>query len=191
MDRVIRPNVGKVLVVNILRTLFVIFIGIAILVVLHLSIGLETFAIALEIFKISVSLSNLLFALIVLMLAAFLIVIIASLLSVVRLKYVFGSEKMSVYKPVLLFTSTKDISYRNITRVTFENDDIFNRLLNTGHVSLDLSNMGEKDLKMKYVDRPTEVANFVSEVIRAYQLKVQAEYTAKYRIRDILDKGGI
>ncbi len=191
MDRVIRPSVKKVLVVNILRTLMVLLFFSVLLIALHFSVRLETFLTVFELLGINLSSSGTAILIFPFIILVFGIVVFFSYLSAANRKYEFTSDRLIISRLVFLLVSKKDISYRNISKVSYDVSDFFNRLLDTGSVILDLSSMGEKELKMRYLDNPSKVARFVDEVIRSYQLKAQAEYTEKYRLKDLLDKSGI
>jgi len=190
MATVIRPNSNKILMANMLKVLSGIILFLILLAVVQFTVGLEVFE---EIFLIVGIDSGVAFQwLTVIVITLGVLVLLLEYIATVNTLYEFYDDKMTYYKPLfIVFKSAKNIDYRNISKVSFDKQNFFDSLFNTGSVKLDLSSLGERELKMPFVDLPQESAFQIQEILRAYKLKVQAEYTEKHTISGILEKGGL
>jgi len=177
---------------NLLKVLSAVVILVVILVILQFTVGLSIFNEIFSTFGFSVEGAAALQWLILAILVVAVLVLGIGYFSIMNVKYEFYDDKLTYYRSVMLiFKSSTDISYQNISRVTYENQGFFDGLFNTGTVILDLSSLGEKELMMDFMDNPAEVAKYIQDVLRSYNLKAQAEYTEKYKIKGILDRGGL
>ena len=109
-----------------------------------------------------------------------------------QIRYEFSEDKLTSYLNAFLITlDSKEIPYQNISRVSFNNDSLMNKLLGTGTVVLELSAMKLKELKIDGIDNPQQVAGYIMKVKRDYDSKTAALKTERYRLKDILSEGGL
>ncbi|MBU1850565.1 MAG: hypothetical protein KKH40_07585, partial [Nanoarchaeota archaeon] len=184
--------IKKMFLINILKVFFAALLIIFLIVIMHFTAGLDVFT---EIFAIFGIIIEPLVAVVWFVIAVFVITIILLLinyLSFLNIRYEFYDNHLTIYKSMLLiFTNSKEIHYKNISKVTFDKKGFLNELLDTGTIYLDLSSMGEDNLSLEFMDEVSQTAEFIQSAIRAYLARTQAEYTEKYRINDLLDKGGL
>ena len=189
MVKVIKPNLRKVLLVNVLKTFFILLLLMVLAVILDFTGGLDSINDSFEGIGVSLTFASPLTFILIAVATIFLLVLLISYFSVLNVRYEFSDSYLMAYKTVFIIVNSKKIPYKNIMKVNFEKNGFFNEMLNTGTIILDISSMGYNDSKMKYVDKPASVASYINDVLSSYQRKVQTEYTAKYRMSDILDKG--
>ncbi|MFH1589429.1 MAG: hypothetical protein ABIB43_02595 [archaeon] len=120
------------------------------------------------------------------------VVIVIKYFSIKGLKYVFGETNLTIKKYFFIFfKTTKTVSYSNIAKVTIHDKGWLNSILNTGSIIIDVSRMGEKELKLKYIDNPKNFLKTIEEILRSFHVKTQTSYVEQYKIKKALDKDGL
>lgn len=182
--RTIKPALEKIMLLNALKTLFFILVMAVIILLMHAFFGLEAL-ITLFFGEGSVFLAstNLLTVILSLIILTFVMVMFFTYLSIANQRYEFSNNGLFFSKKSVFGKRTDNISYRNISGVTYDESDFFSRMLDVGTVKLDLSSMGERELKIRYLENPSEIAKFISSVLRAYKFKQQAEYDERHRVK--------
>ncbi|MBC8495189.1 PH domain-containing protein [archaeon] len=175
MPTVFRPNTHKVLLMNFLKMLTTIVIVIIILIILEFTTTILHTIAPLHWLIITIVIIGL-------------IILLLSQIAAKKVQYAFFDDKLKACNSILfLFKKTKNVSYQNISQISYDNTGFFNRYFGTGTIILDLSRQGAKELKMKRMDEPAKKMERVQEVLRSFQLKTQAQYTEKHRMKDVLD----
>jgi signal transduction histidine kinase len=186
----IKPDIRKVFLVNLFKIFGAAILIVLVLVLLHFTAGLDMFIEIFATFGLEIIAAEALVWFIIAIIVLSIVVLFVNYLVLLNVKYEFYEDKMVIYKnSMLIFTNSTDIPYRQISKVTFNADGFLNTLFNTGSVYLDLSTMGLPVMELEFIDRVAESARYIQDVIRAHLAKVQAEYTEKYKIDGILDKG--
>lgn len=126
---------------------------------------------------------------VILLAASFLLLRYISLLSV---SYKFMDSQLKVRRPFLIiFRRTKKIPYHGISHVKKKTNGFFDSMLNTGTITMDVSAVGEKELRLTYMDDPAKVVQDIKEAMRSHNVKTQTEYTERYRLKKELKKSGL
>jgi len=188
-----KPNVKKVL----LATIFKIFgslVGIIVLLlILHFTVGLDTFTqipASLGI-TIQIDMTYLMLWILGIILIVSAVILLSTYTSIYNTYYEFYDNRFEYTKTNLaVFSNTKDISFENISKVTLGEQGFFDGIFNTGPVVIELAGLMEKEVSFNYMDDPLMVAQKIREIIRSWQLKKQAQYTEKHKIDGILERGG-
>lgn len=192
MVTVLRPNVSKVLMMNTLKILSGVFLLIILFFILEFAVRLSVFNEILAVFGIHILPNILLTSGVAMVLVLAFIILIYSYLSVMNMKIEFYETKFRFYKPyMLIFRQSGNSSYENIVKVNFEKKGFFDDLFNTGSIVMDVSLIGEPNLRMDYVDNPKERCQQIMDIVRAYNLKTQAHYMAKHKRKTMLEKKGL
>lgn len=191
MPTVLQPNTKKVFLINLLKILSGVMLLIVILFLLQFTVGLDVFTSIFEEFGITIESLTLLTGAIISIIIIGFFLIAASYFSVMNVKYEVYDDHLTAYQnSMLVLQNSKKIPFQNISKIQYTEEGFFDGLFNTGTILLDLSSMGEKELKMAYIDNPEEVVKYLQDVLRSYNLKMQAQYTERHKIDGILDKGG-
>lgn len=112
-------------------------------------------------------------------------------ISLVGTKYVFSDNELRMRRPFMIFfRRTKVIPYHGISKVHHHSKGLFNRLLNTGTVNLNLNTIGMKVVKLKYMENPEKVIEKIKESMRSHNVKTQVKLTEKFKMNEELKKGG-
>jgi|TARA_Y100000031_G_C8230577_1_gene390732 hypothetical protein len=184
------PNKKKILLINLFKVVSGVLVMVLILALMQLSGGLNSLYESFLAFGIKISGIDAFSGVIFILFLIAMFVLATTYLAVSNVKYKFLENKLIfTKKSFLLFTKTKNIPYQNISRVAFNDDGFFDGLFSIGTVILELSSMRQKEIELKFLDEPEKTAKVIQDVLRSFQLKSQAEYTEKYNIKKILNKG--
>ena len=183
------PNVKKMLAKNALSAVFFLIVLIALTLILHWTVGLGVFLIPFESFGISVNTSSLLWGTILLGLFLFIVLLAVSYLLAGNARYEFYPDKLIAYRPsFLIFLSDMEVPYENILRLSFNADDFFDSLLQTGTIIVELTGMHQQHLNLPCVDDVEQRVRYVTAIVQQHHLQRQAKFTEEYRINGIFDK---
>jgi ABC-type sugar transport system permease subunit len=124
--------------------------------------------------------------------AVFCIALVASALnyfSVKGVKYGLYKNRLKIYRTAFfLLLSSKEVSYENVFRVTYNNKGFFNKLFKSGCVVLELSGTKNKEAKLEFIDNPLKVSEYIQKLIQNYRQMQQAVFDERHKIESILDQ---
>src|SRR3989338_10847563 len=187
--RVLRPNIKKIHLKNLSTITGIVFLISIILLMLHLSVGLDVFLLVFEAFGITVNPSKVLLSAIVGILAVSALLMLGNYLAARNLRYELYQDKLIIYKNALLvFVNSKEIPYQNIVKISYNNNGIFNSLFNSGTIVLELTGMGENKVELQFVDNIQQTTQYIQNLIREYMNIQQAQFTENYKIGNILNR---
>ena len=187
--RVLRPNIKKIHLKNLSTITGIVFLISIILLMLHLSVGLDVFLLVFEAFGITVNPSKVLLSAIVGILAVSALLMLGNYLAARNLRYELYQDKLIIYKNALLvLVDSKEIPYQNIVKISYNNNGIFNSLFNSGTIVLELTGMGENKVELQFVDNIQQTAQYMQNLIREYMNIQQAQFTENYKIGNILNR---
>jgi len=183
---VIRPNLSKILLKNIFTIIFSVGILIGILFFLNYSVGLDVFMTVFETFGMEVDPSKLLFQAIGVISGVALLLILSNYVSKLKVRYEFHNDRL-IYKSQLL-EKEKTILYRNITRVSFDKEGLFNKIYHVGTIIIDLSGVKEAKLELEFIDNVEQNVQIIHNYVQQYTYLRQAQFTENYKINNIMNR---
>ena len=185
----IKPNVNKIFLKNFLNILGITLLVSGILWIINLEVGLQVFLDVLKALGISIDPSSILFYSVMAVLAVSCLLLIGNYLANVNIKYEFYQNKLIAYlNSILVFTNSKNIPYADITRVLFNNKGIFNSMLNSGTIILEMSGTGNERMELKFIDNVENVVQSIQNAIKEFASIQQAQFTENYTIDRIMNR---
>lgn len=187
----LKPNIKKVFIHNILEVVSAAIVLIGISVLFNYFVGFDILTPIFETFGMSVEVNTtkvlLWFSGTALVVAAALLVVNYLILANVR--YEFYPEKIVKYRTAFfIIINSEDISYGNISRVSYNYSGLINWLLKTGTVNVELTGTKKNNLKMEFMDDPQRVSGYVQRCIALYKSKYYAERTEDHRLGKIMGR---
>lgn len=200
----VKPNIKKVFLMNIIEIVSV-ALFIALLAVMFISlIGIEFFSEMLGMFGITseVKLWHILLWFISAIVAVIAVILSLNYVSLGNVRYEFQKDKI-VYYSCFLFVliNSKEVPYGNVSRISFGSEGFLNGLFKTGAITLELTAMKEKELKMDFIDNAEQVARYIQKMIGEYKSRYYSDKmgyksnaeegmakSEEKRIREILDE---
>jgi len=102
---------------------------------------------------------------------------------------------------VFVLIDSKEVPYNNISRIGFGYEGFLNSLFKTGAITLELTAMKEKELKMEFIDNAEQVAKYIQKMIGEFKSRYYSDKkehvsskeetrvrSEEQKIREILDK---
>jgi hypothetical protein len=188
----LRPNTKKIFSLNLIKLTIGLFGLIAALLFFESFVGLDVFTMVLEQFGMELETSELIFYIIAISSLGYVSLLTLNFIHLNSIRYEFFPDKIASHTVALfIMLDSKEVPYKNITRVSFETNGFIEGLLNTGNVVLDLSALKEKTMKIECVDNPQQVAEYIQKMINYYNTRAYARRIEDYNVGNILDKGDV
>lgn len=181
----IKPNIKKAFELNLLLVGAIVTLIIAILIYLHIIVGLDIFLDTFGMLGIKIS------PLILLGQSIFFIIFITTLLLIIN--YItLGKITYTLYPDKLVYSQSffvmhihdKVVPYANIAKITYKNR-VF---LNTSNIVLELTGMKENRVELSFIDNSGEVIKKIGDLIREYRANYYAKYAQDYMYQSIMDR---
>lgn len=179
---VLRPNINKVFIINLARMMFVLLI-LFIAYYLIKTVGVDIMGDFVDYFNVEVGKSNIPLWFFIGAVFVLFFSLMLNYISTARQKYVFYEDRLVFSKG-----RTLEIAYDYVSRVSYESAGYENQIFNMGTIIIEFSGVGEKDVKLEFIDNFLENTKKIHDLINGYRLKKQAIYSEKVRISSILDK---
>ena len=103
-----------------------------------------------------------------------------------KVRYVFYSDKLVMYTNFLMLQIKEvAIPYANIVKVSFEK-----AFLNTSNITLELSGMKKKEIKLKFIDSAEQAVANIQSLLQNYKANYYAQYTRDQSLGNIVGQLG-
>lgn len=187
--KTLKPNIKKIFSKNIFSVVGAVLLIIIVLSVVNWFFGLDIFLAPFETWDVSINPSKILLYAILTIVAVTIFLLIGNYLVTRNVRYEFYQDKLILYKNLfLIFIKSKEIPYQNITKISYNNDSIFNKIFNSGTIVLDLSGMKESKVELEFIDNVTENVKYIQGIVQEFKSIQQAKFTEDYKIGEILGK---
>ena len=187
--RVFQPNSKKIFYSNFLKVIIVAAVIVGVLVLANSIIDFSILLYPFEVFDIDVDLSNMPLIFISIIVGVASLLAILNYFSIKGLQYEFYDDRIKSYRSAFfILLNSKEILYKNIFRVNFNKDGIFNNIFNTGTIVLELEGMIEKEEKLEFIDDPEHVTTYIKNQVMMDRHIKQAEFNAKYKMDKTAEK---
>lgn len=189
----IKPNIKKVFLMNVIKIVSVAaFISLLDILFVRI-IGKDFFQDVLAGLNVTAEFSMWHFTLwsILAIVVIITVVLITNYFVLGNVRYEFYPDKIIHYKSMLfVLLKSKEIPYGNIARINFDYEGFLNSLFNTGTITIELSAMKEKELKMEFIDNAEQVVRYIQGMIQNYKTRYYAQRTEGYRVDNIFNREG-
>jgi len=187
----IKPSIKKVFIYDIMKVLSAVFLLIALILFLNYFNAFDDLVPVFETlgmdFNINTTAVFVWFIGVALAIAAVLLTI--NYLILFNVRYEFYPDKIVKYKTAFfVLINSEDISYGNISRVSYDNSGLINWLLRTGIVNIELTGIKRDSLKMEFMDNPQNVIQYIQRCTTLYKSRNYAEHAENYKIGKIIDR---
>ena len=187
--KTVRPNIHKVFVKNLLYVSGIAAGIILLLVYLNSTVGLDVFMTVFDAFGINVDPGALLSLTIMIFIGIVIVFLAGSYLSITNLRYEFYDNHLRMFEPtLLLFLTHKDISYKNIVKISYNYDGIINKVFKSGEIVIDVTGMKEGFVKMEVIDDTEPLVQQLLKIVQEYNSLQQMQFQENYRIGNIMKR---
>jgi hypothetical protein len=187
--KIVRPNIHKVLVKNLIIISSIVAGIILILVYLDKMVGLDVFMMPLEALGITIDPGNSLSIIISIFVGIIIIFLVTNYLNIINVKYEFYADRIKLYEPTLLvIIAPKEILYKNIIKISYSYDNVINKLLSSGEITIDVNGMKDDPIKMEVIDQTEELVAQLLKIIADYNSLQQMQFEENRRINSIMKK---
>jgi hypothetical protein len=187
--KTVRPNNHKVFVRNIISVSGIAAIIILVLIYLDKMVGLDVFMMPLEMLGITINQSSILTISIFVFLGASIIFLVLNYLNINNLRYEFYDDRIVLYESsALVFLTHKEISYKNIVKISFNYNGFMNKILSSGEIVIDVTGMKEGSMKMEMMDQTEELVAQLLKIIKEHNSLQQMQFEENYKIGKIMNK---
>ena len=76
----------------------------------------------------------------------------------------------------------------NITRITLSKDGVMNKLLNCGEITVELTGLRIKEVKLLSIDNVDQVAKYLQDLLYEFNAQRQMQYQEEKKVENIVDK---
>jgi len=186
---IVNPNAGKEFLKNLLTIFVLVIIMIGLLMFLQAQVGPDLFTDVFSAFDIQVNtgLITLIISLVFVVGAA--ILLLFSYINIKNQKYIVYNDRIDFTgTKALLFLHKEVIPFQNITRITFSNEGIMNKLLSCGEVKLELSGLKIPSILLESIDGPDRLTELIQQKITQYNMQKQMQFQEQRKIEGIMKK---
>ncbi|MGV8171450.1 MAG: hypothetical protein ACP5OA_02025 [Candidatus Woesearchaeota archaeon] len=187
--KTVQPNKGKVFVKNLIYVSGTAAGIILLLMYLDNVVGLEVFMIPLKLLGVNIDANSILFTAIAIFLGIAIIFLAFSYFSIAGVRYEFYEDRLRIYQPTLLFFSTlKEVSYKNVVKISYDFNGFMNKLLSAGDVTIDVTGMKEGFVKMELIDETEELVEKLLKIVKDYNSLQQMQFEENRKIDNIMKR---
>jgi len=117
------------------------------------------------------------------------VLLVLNYITVGSLRYEFQPDKIVCYSCIFyILINSKDVPYENIVRINFDYKGFFNSMFNTGTITIELTAMKEREVKMEFIDNAEQVAKFIQRKVQEYKSQYYAQRAEEYRVDKVLSR---
>lgn len=186
---IVYPNAGKEFLKNLISIFVLVIIIIGLLIYLQTQVGPGLIEDVLSAFEIQINTG-----MITLGISLFFIIGAAALLlfnymGIKNQKYILYNDRIDYTgTQALVFLQKETIPFNNITRITFSNEGIMNKLLSCGEVKLELSGLKIPSILLESIDGPDRLTELIQQKINQYNMQKQMQFQEQRKIEGIMKK---
>mgnify|MGYP001594999124 CR=1 FL=1 len=185
----LKPNIKKILLKNLFKIISAVLLIVALFLLVHWQVGFDVFLVAFEVFGIKINQPSILIYLILSIVGVAMLLFLSNYLAASNLRYEFYQNRLIAYEnSFLVLIKSIEVPYQNIVKVSYHYNGIFNRILNSGTIILELTGMKEDKIEMHFVDNVQQIVQFIENMRRRFMFAQQAQSTENYRVGKIINR---
>jgi len=185
----INPNDGKEFLKNLLTIFIIVILIIGLLMFLQAQVGLEFVTNILEAFNIQMSTGTITLILSLIFVGGAIILLLFNYINIRNQKYILHNDRIEyVGTQAFLFLQKETIPFQNITRITFSNDDLLDKLMNCGKINIELSGLKIPEITLESIDKPDVLTNLIQQKVNQFNMQKQMQYQEQKRVEGIMDR---
>lgn len=164
-------------------------ISIAIVIFLQIQVGLGFLIDVFAVFGTEITGGQIALTIIALFLIFAIAVLAFSYLSIKNVKYsVFKDKIMHKETQALVLMLNQEVPFKNITRITFSRSGFLNKLLDCGDITIDLTALNIKEVKLLSINNPEQVAQYLQGMLNNYNATQQMQFQEQKKIEGIMER---
>ena len=107
----------------------------------------------------------------------------------IHVKYsVFKDKIMHKETQALVLMLNQEVPFKNITRITFSRSGFLNKLLDCGDITIDLTALNIKEVKLLSINNPEQVAQYLQGMLNNYNATQQMQFQEQKKIEGIMER---
>lgn len=186
---IIYPNAGKEFLKNLLSIFIIVIITIGLLMFLQTQIGPDIVTDILAVLEVEVDMEMVNLALILFFVIGATALLLLNYANIRNQRYVLLNDKLEfTATQALVFIQKESIPYNNITRITFSNEGLMNKLLNCGEVKIELSGMKIPSITLESIDYPDQLTDIIQQKVNQFNMQRQMQFLEQKKIEGIMEK---
>ncbi len=148
---------------------------------IHFTAGLDTLLMPLDAFGINVEPMAVLKVLLIIVGVIFAIIVLLSYVFTRGIRSEFYQDRLVIFKNAFLGTSSTEVPYQNIARVTYNKEGLFNQIFRCGTINIELTGMGKDKVEITCVSKVEQIVKYIEEIVKRIKYAQEARYMQGYR----------
>jgi len=185
----LKPNIKKIFLKNVFKVISAVLLIIIFLFSVNYIFGSDVFLVPFESFDIEVNPTKAILYPIFTVLVITIFLLLSNYAVTRNVRYELYNNKLILYKNmILILTKPKEIPFQNIVKISYNTNDIFDKIFNSGTIVLELSGMKESKVELEFIDNVEQTVKYIQSIIQNFRNIQQAQFAEKYKIGKIFDK---
>jgi len=140
-----------------------------------------------ELFNINIDYSAITLWAVLIIVSLALVVSIINYFLLKGMRYEFKNDRLNIRRVAFfIMIYSKQILYENISKVSFNNNGLFNTFFRSGEVVLELNN--NKKIKLEFINNPEQTTSYIQKQLKRYKQLEQAKFSDKHKVDGIIDE---
>jgi len=183
----LKPNINKIFLLSVLKFMGVVALIIGAALYLKSVVGFKVYSDVLRELGIEITTDMLVSMFIGAVLMGMGFMLLVHYIRLGQVKYILLGDKLVSYQNIYIVQLNKDeVPYQNIKRIVFEPIP----LLNTGHITIELSGMKKASTELKFIDNAEKLAAKIHDYVNQYKAKYYLKHAKEEKIQTIFEKRG-
>ncbi len=186
---IVYPNAGKEFLKNLLSIFIIVIIIIGLLMFLQTQVGPDLVTDILAVFEVEVNMGMINLVLILIFVIGAAALLLFNYASIRNQRYLLLNDKLEFTgTQALIMVHKESIPFNNITRITFTNEGLMNKLLSCGEVKIELSGMKIPSITLESIDHPDQLTEMIQQKVNQFNMQRQMQFLEQKKIEGIMKK---
>ncbi len=186
---IVYPNAGKEFLKNLISIFVIVIIIIGLLIYMQTQVGTGLLEDVLSAFEIQISAGIITLGLSLLFIIGAAALLLFNYMSIKNQKYLLCNDRIEYAgTQALIMIQKETIPFQNITRITFSNEGIMNKLLSCGEVKIELTGMKIPSITLESIDGPDRLTELIQQKVNQYNMQRQMQFQEQKKIEGIMRK---
>jgi len=188
-SQLIQPSIGKIFLKSFMTIVTSVILISAVILYIHWTIGFDVFVVPFDALGIETTAFEAMVYTIIAICSVAILVLAVNLLMARNTKYQFYLDHLVVQRVIfLIFFEKITVHYKNLARISYDYDGIFNMILKTGTITLDLNGMDRERIKLEFMENVEELVQQIQMLLNQFMVAITQEKQRSEQIEDIVNK---
>lgn len=186
---IVYPNAGKEFLKNLMSIFVLVIIIIGLLIYIQSQVGTGLLEDVLSAFEIQVNTGMITLGIVLFFITGATLLLLFNYLSIKNQKYLLCNDRIEYAGTrTLILIQKESVPYNNITRITFSNEGIMNKLLSCGEVKIELTGMKMPSITLESIDGPDRLTELIQQKVNQFNMQRQMQFQEQKKIEGIMKK---